>query len=121
MRRLPALFLVLTLGLASAAAAQDRSPAARRTLVDLAYTLGQAHALALVCDGQSQTWRARMARLRELEAPDAAFDRQLVDGFNTGFTDADLRFPTCTRAARAEAAAVAARGRSLARVIASAR
>ena len=119
MRRLTALFLALAV--AAPAAAQDRSPAARRTLVDLAYVLGQAHALALVCEGQAQTWRARMARVREIEAPDAAFDRLLVNGFNAGFVDAHGRFPTCTRAARAEAAAVAARGRDLARVLAGAR
>ena len=106
---------------AAPAAAQERSPAARRTLVDLAYVLGQSHGLALVCDGQTQTWRARMARLRELEAAEEAFDRQLVNGFNAGFIDAQARFPTCSRAARAEVAAVAARGRNLAQVIAGAR
>ena len=119
MRPLTAVFL--SLALAGPALAQDRSPAARRTLVDLAYVLGQSHGLALVCDGQTQTWRARMARLRELEAPDAAFDRQLVDGFNAGFLDAQARFPACTRAARAELAEAAARGRGLARVLAAAR
>lgn len=113
--------LLACLALAGPAFAQDRSPAARRTLVDLAYVLGQAHGLALVCDGQTQTWRARMARLRELEAAEAAFDRQLVNGFNAGFVDAQGRFPTCTRAARAESAAVAARGRGLSQVIAGAR
>ena len=119
MRRLTALFLGLAL--AAPAAAQDRSPAARRTLVDLAYVLGQAHGLALVCEGRTQYWRGRMARLRELEAADAAFDRQLVDGFNAGFVDAQARFPACSRAARAASADVAARGRDLARVIAAAR
>ena len=119
MRRLTPVFLALAV--AAPAAAQDRSPAARRTLVDLAYTLGQAHGLALVCEGQTQTWRARMARLRDLEAAEEGFDRQLVNGFNAGFIDAQGRFPACTRAARAESATVAARGRDLARVIASAR
>ena len=119
MRRLLALFAALAL--AAPAHAQDRSPAARGTLVDLAYVLGQAHGLALICDGQTQTWRARMARLRELEAAEAAFDRRLVNGFNAGFVDAQGRFPTCSRAARAEVAAVAARGRALAQVIAGAR
>ena len=76
--------------------------------------------MALVCDGQTQTWRARMARLRAVEAADEGFDRQLVNGFNAGYVDAQGRFPGCSRAARAEAAAVAARGRDLARVLASA-
>ncbi|HEX8568344.1 MAG TPA: TIGR02301 family protein [Caulobacteraceae bacterium] len=120
MRRLTLAFLALCAA-AGPAMAQDRSPAARRSLVDLAYTLGQAHGLALVCDGETQTWRARMTRLRELEAAEEAFDRQLVNGFNAGFVDAQGRFPACSRAARAESAAVASRGRSLSRVIASAR
>ena len=119
MRRLVPLLCLLLL--ASPAAAQDRSPAARRTLVDLAYTLGRSHALALACQGGVQTWRARMARLRELEAPDAAYDRQLVDGFNTGYLDAQARFPSCTAGARAELVAAAAHGRDLSRVLAGAR
>ena len=113
--------LLASLVLAAPAAAQDRSPAARRTLVDLAYVLGQAHALAMVCEGETQAWRARMARMRELEAAEEGFDRQLVNGFNAGFVDAQGRFPSCTRAARAESAAVADRGRSLARVLSAAR
>ena len=117
MRRLIVVFLALAS--AAPALAQDRSPAARRSLVDLAYVLGQAHGLALVCDGQTQTWRARMARLRELETPDVAFDRQLVSGFNTGFLDIQTRYPGCSPAARSAMAAVAARGRDLARVVAS--
>ena len=112
---------LLALGLAAPVAAQERSPAARRTVADLAYVLGQAHGVAVVCDGGSQAWRARMARLRTVEAADEAFDRQLVNSFNAGYVDAQGRFPACTRAARREAAAVAARGRDLARVLASAR
>ena len=119
MRRVIAVFLALVL--ASPALAQERSPAARRTLVDLAYVLGRSHGLALVCEGQTQTWRARMTRLRELEAAEEGFDRQLVDGFNAGFVDAQARFPACTRAARAEARASADRGRDLARVLSAAR
>ena len=112
--------LLAWFALAPPAAAQDRSPAARRTLVDLAYVLGQSHGLAQVCGG-SQAWRARMARLRDVEGAEEAFDRQLVNGFNAGFVDAQGRFPTCSRAARAERAAVAGRGRALSRVIAGAR
>ena len=115
----PLIVPLLALALAAPAAAQDRSPAARRTLVDLAYVLGQSHGLALACDGQTQTWRARMARLRELEAPDVAFDRQLVSGFNTGFLDVQTRYPGCSPAARRAMGQVAARGRDLARVVAS--
>ena len=112
---------LLALLAAAPAAAQERSPAARRTVVDLAYILGQAHGIAVVCDGGSQAWRARMARLRAVEGADEAFDRQLVTVFNAGYLDAQGRFPACGRAARREAAAVAARGRDLAQVLSAAR
>lgn len=112
---------LLALFAAAPAAAQDRSPAARRTVVDLAYVMGQSHALAGVCRGDQETWWARMVRLRDLEGVDEGFDRQLVNAFNAAYLDAQGRFPTCSRAARAEAAAAAARGRALAQVLASAR
>jgi uncharacterized protein (TIGR02301 family) len=68
------------------ALAQDRSPAERQTLLDLAFTLGESHALRQVCEGAGdQYWRARMMRLTEVEKADQAFDAQLRDRFNTGF------------------------------------
>jgi uncharacterized protein (TIGR02301 family) len=127
MRRILVAFAVLAL--AAPVAAQEapaqprgRSPAARETLVDLAYVLGQAHALRTLCEGEGeQYWRARMARLSELERPDEAFREQLFESFNTGFVTAQAAHPRCDRTARAEAVNVAARGRDLARVLASAR
>jgi uncharacterized protein (TIGR02301 family) len=108
------------IGLALAAAlitapslAQDRSPAARQTLLDLAYVMGEAHALAYACKAGDQYWRARMARLIELEKPDLAFKVRLTDRFNTGFSAMEGQFPNCDAAARAQAAKVAQRGRGL--------
>jgi len=115
------LLIALMLTAAFPAAAQERAPAARRGLADLAYVLGQAHGLAQVCDDESQSWRSRMLRLVELETPDAAFRGQLFDHFNSGFSAAQVRHPRCGAGARAEAGRVAARGRDLARVIAGAR
>ena len=120
MRLLPAVLAACLL--AGIASAQERSPAARETLVDLAYTLGQAHALRVRCEGPSeQVWRARMARLVELEKPDEAFRDQLLEGFNTGYLSAGAAHLRCDEEARAEAARVAGRGRDLARVLAGAR
>lgn len=120
--------LLIALLLAAAAAqaalpasAQDRPPPARRGLLDLAYALGEAHALGQVCDSSSQTWRARMLRLIEVETPDEAFRTRLFNSFNTGYRAAQVRHPRCSAAARSEAARVASRGRDLARVIAAAR
>ena len=103
------------------AAAQDRPPPARGGLVDLAQRVGEAHALGQACDPDSQTWRARMLRLIEVETPDEAFRTRLFNSFNTGFRAAQVRHPRCSAAARSEAARVASRGRDLARVISAAR
>ncbi|MBX7249550.1 MAG: TIGR02301 family protein [Caulobacteraceae bacterium] len=108
--------MVLTLAAALFSApslAQDRSPAARQTLLDLAYVMGQAHALAYACKPGDQYWRARMERLMALEQPDLAFKVRLTERFNTGFSAMEGQFPTCDAAARAQAARVASRGRDL--------
>jgi len=98
--------------------AQDRDPAGRQALLDLAYVLGEAHALKQACEPNSQYWRARMERLIELEKPDQDFHKRLADRFNTGFTVREAQFPACNAAARAEAAAAARRGRALAQGLA---
>ena len=115
--------LVLALAAAAAfpAAAQDRAPVARRTLADLAWVLGQSHGLAQVCDTASQTWRARMIRLVELEHPDPAFRGQLFSGFNAGYASAQAAYPRCGGRSRAAYAQAVARGRDLARVLSAAR
>lgn len=97
------------------ASAQDRAPDARQALADLAYTLGQSHALRQACvDKDDQFWRDRMGRLLKLEAPDQALKRRLGDSFNTGFAAARLSYPRCGPGARAELAHLAGRGRDLA-------
>lgn len=114
--------MMIAVLLATPALAQERTPAARETLADLAYTLGQAHALRTRCQGEGdQVWRARMVRMVEVERPDEAFRDQLFDGFNTGFLSANAAHPRCDDGARAEAAKVAQRGRDLSRVLAGAR
>ena len=116
------ILLAAVLLLAGPAVAQDRSPAVRETLTDLAYTLGQAHALRTRCEGEGdQVWRARMVRMVEVEQPDSAFRDQLFESFNVGFLGAQTSHPRCDAAARTEAARVAARGRDLSRVLAGAR
>jgi uncharacterized protein (TIGR02301 family) len=114
--------LAALLLVAAPALAQERSPAVRETLTDLAYTLGQAHALRTRCEGESdQVWRARMVRMVELEQPEEAFRNQLFESFNTGFLGAQAAHPQCDSKARAEAARVAVRGRDLSRALAAVR
>lgn len=117
-----ALALLLAAGLAAPARAQDRSPAQRQTLLELASVLGEAHALRTLCEGKGdQSWRNRMARVTELEQPDEAFRARLVERFNTGFVGAGAAHTTCDARAKADIRAVASRGRDLASGLSGAR
>lgn len=98
-----------------AALAQDRSPAERQTLLDLAFTLGESHALRQVCEGVGdQYWRARMMRLTDVEKADQAFDAQLRDRFNTGFAAGQGQFPECGEASLRAEQQAARKGQALA-------
>jgi len=115
------LLLAGLLAVAAPVAAQDRSPALRQALLDLAYVLGESHALRQACQGEAdQYWRARMIRLVEVEAPDTALEGRLRQSFNTGFATRRSGFPACSPASRQAEAAVAARGRVLAAGLAQA-
>jgi uncharacterized protein (TIGR02301 family) len=112
------LLIAAALALALPAAAAEpppRSPVQRQTLVDLAYTLGEAHALRTACLGaDDQVWRGRMSRVIEVERPDDPFRRRLVDAFNSGFVTGQARNPTCRETTTGEERAAARRGRDLA-------
>ena len=109
------LMVGLMLGAPCQALAQERDPASRQTLVDLAYVLGEAHGLRQVCEGpDDQFWRTRMVDLVETEQPDAALARRLKEAFNTGFVARQGAFPAFTPLARAAMARVMNHGRVLA-------
>lgn len=112
---------VLTLALAMAASpagfvlAQDRAPAERQRLLELAYTLGQSHALRQACEGAGdQFWRARMVRLTEVEQADQAFDGQMRSRFNGGFAAGRAAHPDCSPESRRAERQAARRGQALA-------
>jgi uncharacterized protein (TIGR02301 family) len=110
-----AVFFALLLATAPIAHAQDRAPAQRQTLIDLAYVLGESHALRQVCGGpEDQYWRDRMRDLVRAETPDADLDRRLKTAFNTGYVAGQSSFSACGRASRGEEARLAAKGRALA-------
>ena len=71
-----------------ASAAQEpgrRSGAERQVVVQLAYALGEAHALHRLCAGAADaTWYGRMQRLEAEEGGDDTGRRQLVEAFNAG-------------------------------------
>lgn len=109
------MFTVLALALAPLPAlAQERTPDLHQTLAELAYVLGESHALRQACSGTGdQYWRNRMIRMVEAEQPDAALDRQIKEGFNAGFVFRRGEYPRCVPAVRRAQAVVASRGRDL--------
>ncbi len=107
--------VVLALMIAAPALAQDRPPAQRQTLKDLAFTLGESHALRQACQGTGdQYWRGKMSEMLQVETPDEGFDRTLRESFNTGFAAAQAQFPSCDSHSQAQAAQVARHGAGLA-------
>lgn len=114
MRRL--FFLLALLVLVPAAAyAQDRAPAERQVLTDLAYVLGESHALRQTCEGPGDMyWRTRMEEMLRVEAADQAFTTRLTQSFNSGYAAGQAGYPSCDAAAQAELKKQAARGKALA-------
>lgn len=113
-RRLFALALISAFAVAPAMA-QERPPAERQTLVDLAYALGESHALRQACAGDGdQYWRERMMRLTDTEAAESAFSSRLTQAFNSGFATRQTEFPSCSPASRRAEQAVARKGQGLA-------
>ena len=105
--------------LAAPALAEDRTPVQRQTLTELAFVLGQSHALRQACMGaEDQFWRERMTRLVATETPDPAFDTRLRDSFNAGFSQALAQYPSCGPDSRAAEARTAARGKALSSTLA---
>ena len=101
------------------AAAQDRGPPERVALSQLAYTLGEAHALRRLCAGaRDGFWYARMRRLIEVERPDDGLKRRLTEGFNSGYLAGRAEFPECGGGSREAERDAAARGEALARGLA---
>ena len=90
-------------------------------LVDLAETLGQAHAVRSACNGDSdQTWRDYMMSIFAMEAPSGARRATLTTAFNRGYRAQSGRTPTCSSNMTSIEAGIAKRGRELSEQIARA-
>ena len=109
-RPLAALGVALALLASGAGWAQVRgplteTPESRRAqygqeLQQLAHVLGGAHYLRVLCAGRSdQSWRLFMTAMLDREGGPRRTD--LVDAFNDGYRDIELRFPGCSPAAQA--------------------
>lgn len=116
---LPCLLSAVALSAAGAAhaapaAAIQRSPEQRQILVELAYVLGESHALRRVCLGPTDgQWYERMNRLISMEGDDPIFRQRLIDRFNAGFQAAQTDYPVCNGQSRIAAQSSAARGKTL--------
>jgi uncharacterized protein (TIGR02301 family) len=90
-------------------------------LVDLAETLGEAHAIRSVCNGdQDQTWRNYMFSMLNMEGPTGSPRRSaMTSAFNRGFRTQSTRNRSCTPDLPGLEAQIAARGRALAESVAA--
>jgi uncharacterized protein (TIGR02301 family) len=100
--------------LALPAAAQSRTAPAD-LLVDLAETLGRAHAVRTTCNGaQDSYWRNFMLNLMSIEAPSGSSLRpMLTDAFNRGYRGQNRETPTCTSEMPSIEASIARHGQDL--------
>lgn len=101
--------------------ARPVDPAKRADLARLSRIMGALHALRVSCAGRDdQTYRSRMATLLDLEAPANGDLRDpLVDAFNGGFQTHGRGAGACPSDARAQEAALAKDGFTLARKFAA--
>ncbi len=107
--------LAALLALAVPAAAQERSPPERQTLGELAYAIGESHALRQLCLGPNdQYWRDRMLRLTQVEDADTGFDAVMRERFNTGYAAGQAAAAECGPMSHKAEAAAASRGQALA-------
>lgn len=113
---------VLAVAATAAHAQPGRSPSQRQTLLEIAFVLGEAHALRTACRGpEDQTWRARMTGLMEVEQADEAFRRVLVERFNAGYGAGEGKAPSCRPGTPEQEREAARRGERLAATLAQGR
>ena len=94
-------------------------PPPRPGLNDLAYALGEAHALRQACHGRSDgRWRVRMSGVLDAEHVGRERRTQLVERFNAGFAAARAAHRACDEGARAALSETLARAAPLARSLA---
>jgi uncharacterized protein (TIGR02301 family) len=118
------LLAAIALGLVPAPALAQDPPAAEGAPIelvsDLAETLGRAHAVRTLCNGdQDSTWRNYMLNLMAIEAPPGSSRRSaLTDAFNRGYRGQSRETSACTDQMPAIEAGIARRGRELADAVA---
>ena len=93
-----------------------------RDVIDLASTLGSAHAIRLLCNGRDdQYWRAYMQGLLAVEAPyQSRLRTSMVDAFNAGYRAESERRRVCDESAVSAEKTYAQTGQQLANALAEA-
>jgi uncharacterized protein (TIGR02301 family) len=102
--------------LAAPARAQEQpsNPDHWASVMELAGTLGQAHWIRILCNGdQDETWRTYMQDLMQVEAHSGSDRAQLVDAFNRGFRSLRPQYKECSPAMKQVEAQLAARGKAM--------
>ncbi|MBI1339996.1 TIGR02301 family protein [bacterium] len=100
------------------AAAQEPEVQRMAQLVELASTLGEAHAIRVLCNGDDdQYWRRFMMDMLDIEATDSGLRGTFVSAFNRGYRSQASR-DRCTPALVGVEAEIATRGKALADAIA---
>jgi len=88
-------------------------------VADLAETLGRAHAVRTLCNGDTDsTWRNYMLNLMSYEAPGGDRRASLTDAFNRGYRGQNRETSSCAAGMPAIEAGIARRGRELSEAIA---
>jgi len=86
---------------------------------ELAETLGRAHAIRTVCNGDDDgTWRNYMLNMMSYEAPSGPRRAALTEAFNRGYRSQSRDTPSCNGSSPAIEASIASRGKELADTIA---
>jgi uncharacterized protein (TIGR02301 family) len=84
-------------------------------LMELAKSLGEAHAVRTLCNGaDDQTWRDYMLQFLEMEAGGGAARSTLTSAFNQGYRQVRTKLAACATDLTATEAEIARRGRALA-------
>jgi uncharacterized protein (TIGR02301 family) len=121
LRTLLAAALLLASPLPAAAQEATGKSAPIDVLSDLAETLGQAHAIRSLCNGDDdQTWRNYMFTMLNMEGPSGSPRRaSMTSAFNRGFRAQQGSTKSCTPDMPKLEAQIAARGRALAETAAN--
>ena len=121
LRTLLAAALLLASPLPASAQEATGKSAPIDVLSDLAETLGQAHAIRSLCNGDDdQTWRNYMFTMLNMEGPSGSPRRaSMTSAFNRGFRTQQGSTKACTPDMPKLEAQIAARGRALAETAAN--